>query len=68
LLRSGLLPDCQLPSANRQRPHFVADRYRRNSSPWGPRAARPALFPFYFSCRRPRGRSCRPAALFPHRV
>ncbi len=33
LLRSGLLPDCQLPSANRQRPRFVADLYRRNSSP-----------------------------------
>ncbi len=33
LLRSGLVPARQLPSANRQRPHFVADLYRRNSAP-----------------------------------
>jgi DNA-directed RNA polymerase subunit H (RpoH/RPB5) len=29
LLRKGLVPPRQLPSANRQRPHFVADLYRR---------------------------------------
>lgn len=29
LLRRGLLPANALPSANRQRPHFVADLYRR---------------------------------------
>ena len=29
LLRRGLLPAAHLPSANRQRPHFVADLYRR---------------------------------------
>lgn len=29
LLRQGLVPPRQLPSANRQRPHFVADLYRR---------------------------------------
>lgn len=29
LLRKGLVPPRQLPSANRQRPHFVADMYRR---------------------------------------
>ncbi len=33
LLRSGLVPARQLPSAIRQRPHFVADLYRRNSAP-----------------------------------
>jgi hypothetical protein len=31
LLRRGLVPPKHLPSANRQRPHFVADLYRRNS-------------------------------------
>lgn len=30
LLRRGLVPASQLPSANRQRPHFVAEVYRRN--------------------------------------
>jgi len=29
LLRRGLLPASELPSANRQRPHYVADLYRR---------------------------------------
>ena len=29
LLRQGLVPPRQLPSAQRQRPHFVADLYRR---------------------------------------
>lgn len=29
LLRKGLLPNRELPSVNRQRPHFVADMYRR---------------------------------------
>jgi hypothetical protein len=31
-LRRGLLPPSQLPPAARQRPHFVADLYRRNSA------------------------------------
>jgi flagellar biosynthesis/type III secretory pathway chaperone len=31
LLRRGLLPARELPSVNRQRPHFVADLYRRQS-------------------------------------
>jgi hypothetical protein len=31
LLRRGLLPPKHLPAANRQRPHFVADMYRRQS-------------------------------------
>ena len=30
LLRRGLLPNRQLPSVNRQRPHFVAELYRRS--------------------------------------
>jgi hypothetical protein len=29
LLRRGLVPPRELPAANRQRPHFVADLYRR---------------------------------------
>ena len=29
LLRQGLIPARQLPAASRQRPHFVADLYRR---------------------------------------
>ncbi len=29
LLRKGLVPPRQLPAAQRQRPHFVADLYRR---------------------------------------
>ena len=33
LLRRGLLPASQFPSVHRQRPHFVADLYRRYSSP-----------------------------------
>lgn len=32
LLRRGLVPARQLPSVNRQRPHFVADLYRRQSA------------------------------------
>jgi flagellar biosynthesis/type III secretory pathway chaperone len=31
LLRRGLLPARQLPSVNRQRPHFVAELYRRSA-------------------------------------
>ena len=31
LLRKGLVPNKHVPSASRQRPHFVADLYRRNS-------------------------------------
>ena len=31
LLRQGLVPPTKLPSANRQRPHFVADLYSRQS-------------------------------------
>jgi uncharacterized protein YaaN involved in tellurite resistance len=31
LLRRGMLPPNQLPPANRQRPHFVSDLYRRHS-------------------------------------
>lgn len=30
LLRQGLLPANKLPSSQQQRPHFVADLYRRN--------------------------------------
>jgi hypothetical protein len=32
LLRRGLLPAVHLPPANRQRPHFVTDLYRRNQA------------------------------------
>ena len=32
LLRRGLVPARELPSVNRQRPHFVADLYRRQVS------------------------------------
>lgn len=32
LLRRGLMPAREIPSVNRQRPHFVADLYRRQSS------------------------------------
>jgi flagellar biosynthesis/type III secretory pathway chaperone len=32
LLRRGLVPPRELPSVNRQRPHFVADLYRRQGS------------------------------------
>jgi len=32
LLRKGLVPPKHLPSANRNRPHFVADLYRRGGS------------------------------------
>src|SRR5271154_1338650 len=31
LLRRGLVPPRELPSVNRQRPHFVADLYRRQT-------------------------------------
>src|SRR5580765_7311661 len=31
LLRQGLVPARQVPSANRQRPHFVANLYQRNA-------------------------------------
>jgi flagellar biosynthesis/type III secretory pathway chaperone len=33
LLRRGLVPPRALPSVNRQRPHFVADLYRRQGVP-----------------------------------
>jgi ketopantoate reductase len=33
LLRRGLVPAPHLPPANRQRPHFVADLYRRGGGP-----------------------------------
>jgi flagellar biosynthesis/type III secretory pathway chaperone len=33
LLRRGLVPPRQLPSVNRQRPHFVAELYRRQCTP-----------------------------------
>jgi DNA-directed RNA polymerase subunit H (RpoH/RPB5) len=32
LLRRGLVPPKQLPSVNRQRPHFVAELYRRQGT------------------------------------
>jgi hypothetical protein len=32
LLRRGLVPVRELPAANRQRPHFVAELYRRQSA------------------------------------
>jgi flagellar biosynthesis/type III secretory pathway chaperone len=32
LLRRGLVPARELPSVNRQRPHFVAELYRRQGS------------------------------------
>jgi hypothetical protein len=32
LLRRGMLPARRLPSANRQRPHYVASLYQRNSN------------------------------------
>jgi hypothetical protein len=32
LLRRGLMPPAQLPPANRQRPHYVADLYRRQGN------------------------------------
>jgi hypothetical protein len=32
LLRRGLLPARELPSVNRQRPHFVADLYKRQTA------------------------------------
>jgi hypothetical protein len=32
LLRQGLVPARQVPSANRQRPHFVANLYQRNAA------------------------------------
>ena len=35
MLRRGMLPAGQLPSASRQRPHFVADLYRRSGQPLG---------------------------------
>jgi len=32
LLRHGLVPPRHVPSANRQRPHFVANMYQRNAA------------------------------------
>ena len=33
LLRRGMIPPRHLPPVNRQRPHFVADVYRRQGAP-----------------------------------
>lgn len=33
LLKRGLVPPDKVPSANRQRPHYVADLYRKNVAP-----------------------------------
>ena len=33
LLRRGLIPPREIPSMNQQRPHFVADLYRRQVAP-----------------------------------
>ncbi len=38
LLRRGLLPPRAVPSVNRQRPHFVADLYRRGGTSQPPGA------------------------------
>jgi hypothetical protein len=38
LLRKGLVPNRQIPSARRQQPHFVANLYERNSQPGPSRA------------------------------
>ncbi len=35
MLRKGLIPASQLPSVNRQRPHFVSDCYRRSAGTQG---------------------------------
>ena len=35
LLRQGLIPPKHLPPVNRQRPHYVADLYRRSHAPGG---------------------------------
>lgn len=35
LLRRGLIPPKHLPPVNRQRPHYVADLYRRSHAPGG---------------------------------
>ncbi len=32
LLRHGLVPSRHVPSANRQRPHFIANMYQRNAA------------------------------------
>jgi hypothetical protein len=32
LLRKGMVPNRHMPSANRQRPHFVASMYQRNAA------------------------------------
>lgn len=41
LLRRGLIPPKHLPPAQRQRPHYVADMYRRQHSAGNPAAAMP---------------------------
>ena len=41
LLRKGLVPARYLPSANRQRPHYVADLYRRQTD-LVPESSRPS--------------------------
>ena len=33
LLKRGLVPPDKVPSANRQRPHYVVDLYRKNVAP-----------------------------------
>ena len=37
LLRRGMVPPRHLPSANRQRPHYVADLYRRQNQSDNPK-------------------------------
>jgi hypothetical protein len=41
LLRRGLIPPKHLPPAQRQRPHYVADMYRRNHSTGTPAGTKP---------------------------
>lgn len=41
LLRRGLIPPKHLPPAQRQRPHYVADMYRRNHSTGNPAGTKP---------------------------
>ncbi len=43
LLRRGLVPSLHLPPSNRQRPHFVAELYRRQGSGGGSPSAQEPL-------------------------
>lgn len=43
LLRRGLVPSLHLPSSNRQRPHFVAELYRRQGAGGATTTGRNAL-------------------------